>query len=261
MRSNINLFGRILKRDDIMVRYKGIAASKGVASGSAYILRKIDNHMDKKKPEGVEKEKIRVEKASVQTQKQLQILQDKADGIIGEEGAAIFGVHQMMLEDPEYLAAIYSMLDAEVVNAEDAVVAAGKHFADLFAGMDDEYIKSRSIDITDISNRLIMNLRGKGERSIDLPGETVIITDDLLPSEIMSLYGKNLRAFVIKNGAVNSHTAILARLLNIPAVVAVPLEICEIPAGLTIVVDGDSGDVILDPDDEIITQIRNKVHK
>lgn len=144
---------------------------------------------------------------------------------MGESSAAIFEVHQMMLEDDDYLDAIHSMICTEMVNAEFAVAMTGDNFAAMFAGMDDDYMKARAADVKDISNRLIRNLSGEKEIDFASMEPSVIVADDLTPSETVQMDKEKILAFVAVHGSANSHTSILARMMNIPALIGVPVNL------------------------------------
>jgi phosphotransferase system enzyme I (PtsI) len=157
----------------------------------------------------------------------------------------------MILEDEDYLDAIDSMIRTECVNAEYAVAVTGDNFAEMFAGMDDDYMKARAADITDISNRLVRNLSGETEVDLGTLGPSIIVADDLTPSETVQMDKDKILAFVTVHGSTNSHTAILARMMNIPALVGVPMDLCQLQSGTLAVVDGFKGEVCFEPSEEI----------
>ena len=189
----------------------------------------------------------------------LQYLYEKAVKEVGESGAAIFEIHQMMLEDDDYLEAIHNMIRTEMVNAEYAVAVTGDNFAEMFANMDDDYMKARASDVKDISNRLIKNL--KGEEDIDFTSmePSVIVADELTPSETVQIDKEKILAFVTVHGSVNSHTSILARMMNIPALIGVPINLEEIQSGMLVVVDGFNGEVIFEPTGEVCTDVKRRI--
>ena len=166
----------------------------------------------------------RVKTALEQAKEQLGKLYDKALKEVGEENAAIFEVHQMLIEDEDYLESIENTIRTEMVNAEFAVAVAGDNFAEIFAGMEDEYMQARAADIKDISNRLVNNLCGNEEIDLSSIEPSVIVADDLTPSETVQMDKEKILAFVTVHGSTNSHTAILARTMNIPALIGVPLD-------------------------------------
>lgn len=189
----------------------------------------------------------------------MQYLYEKAVKEVGESGAAIFEIHQMMLEDDDYLEAIHNMIRTEMVNAEYAVAVTGDNFAEMFANMDDDYMKARASDVKDISNRLIKNL--KGEEDIDFTSmePSVIVADELTPSETVQIDKEKILAFVTVHGSVNSHTSILARMMNIPALIGVPINLEEIQSGMLVVVDGFNGEVIFEPTGEVCTDVKRRI--
>ena len=162
----------------------------------------------------------------------------------------VFSPHQMMLEDEDYLEAIQNMIQTEMVNAEYAVAVTGDNFSQMFASMDDDYMKARAADIKDISERLVRNLSGQEDADLSDIDPSVIVADDLSPSETVQMDKEKILAFVTVHGSTNSHTAILARMMNIPALIGVPLALDELKNGTTAVVDGFTGQVTFEPDEE-----------
>ena len=196
----------------------------------------------------------RLKNACVESVNQLQNLYCRAVREVGEASAAIFEVHQMFLEDEDYLDAIHSMILTEQVNAEYAVAVTGDNFSQMFANMDDEYMKARAADIKDVSNRLVRNLSGQKEIDWEEIEPTIIIADDLTPSETVQMDKNKILAFVTVHGSSNSHTAILARMMNIPAIIGVPLDLEIVNNGMQAVVNGSTGEVIFEPTEEILVQ-------
>ena len=230
--------------------FQGKSVYKGIAMGPVVVLRKNDYQVKRTRIEDAEAEAARVDVALKASQEQLQKLYDKAVKEVGEASAAIFEVHQMMLEDEDYLEAIQSMIRTEQVNAEYAVAVTGDNFAEMFASMDDDYMKARSADIRDISERLVRNLSGQGDVDLSSIEPSVIVADDLSPSETVQMDKDKILAFVTVHGSTNSHTAILARMMNIPALIGVKMNLEELQTGMTAVVDGFGGKVTFDPDEE-----------
>lgn len=228
----------------------GKSVYKGITMGLVTVLKKNDYLVKRTRIEDAEAEIARVEQALECSKKQLRKLYNKAIGEVGEASAAIFEVHQMMLEDEDYLDAILSMIRTELVNAEYAVAMTGDNFSQMFASMDDDYMKARAADVKDISERLVRNLSGQEEFDLSSAGPSIIVADDLSPSETVQMDKKKILAFVTVHGSTNSHTAILARMMNIPALIGVPLDIEQIKNGMTAVVDGFKGQVIFEPDSE-----------
>jgi phosphotransferase system enzyme I (PtsI) len=228
----------------------GKSVYKGIVLGPVMVLNN-DFQVKRSKIEDAEAEIRRVTEAGAKAQEQLQKLYKKAIREVGEASAAIFEVHQMLLEDEDYLDAIHSMIRTEEVNAEYAVSVTGDNFADMFAAMDDDYMKARAADIHDISNRLVRNLAGIEEIDMNEMEPSIIVADDLTPSETVQMDKKKILAFVTVHGSTNSHTAILARMMNIPALIGVPMDLSEIRNGMQAVVDGFQGEVIFEPTEEL----------
>lgn len=234
-----------------MQRFQGKSVYKGIAMGPVVVLKKNDYQVKRTRIEDPEAEAKRVTEAVEKSQDQLGRLYDKAVKEVGEASAAIFEVHQMMLEDEDYLEAIQNMIQTEQVNAEYAVAVTGDNFAEMFAAMDDDYMKARSADIKDISERLVRNLSGQEDTDLSSIEPSVIVADDLSPSETVQMDKDKILAFVTVHGSTNSHTAILARMMNIPALIGVEMDLDELKTGMTAVVDGFQGQVIFEPDEEV----------
>ena len=234
-----------------MQRFQGKSVYKGIAMGPVVVLKKNDYQVKRTRIEDPESEAKRVTEAVEKSQDQLGRLYDKAVKEVGEASAAIFEVHQMMLEDEDYLEAIQNMIQTEQVNAEYAVAVTGDNFAEMFAAMDDDYMKARSADIRDISERLVRNLSGQEDTDLSSIEPSVIVADDLSPSETVQMDKDKILAFVTVHGSTNSHTEILARMMNIPALIGVEMDLDELKTGMTAVVDGFQGQVIFEPDEEI----------
>lgn len=241
--------------------FQGKSVYKGIAMGPVVVLRKNDYQVKRTRIEDAEAEAARVDVALKASQEQLQKLYDKAVKEVGEASAAIFEVHQMMLEDEDYLEAIQNMIRTEQVNAEYAVAVTGDNFAEMFASMDDDYMKARSADIKDISERLVRNLSGQGDVDLSSIEPSVIVADDLSPSETVQMDKDKILAFVTVHGSTNSHTAILARMMNIPALIGVKMDLEELQTGMTAVVDGFGGKVTFEPDEELKAQTEARMQE
>ena len=239
--------------------FQGKSVYKGIAMGPIVVLKKDDYQVKRTRIEDPEAEVKRVDAALEKSKEQLQKLYDKAVKEVGEASAAIFEVHQMMLEDDDYLEAIQNTIRTEQVNAEYAVATTGDNFAEMFASMDDDYMKARSADIKDISERLVRNLSGQEDTDLSSIDPSVIVADDLSPSETVQMDKDKILAFVTVHGSTNSHTAILARMMNIPALIGVPMDLDELKTGMTAVVDGFEGTVTFDPDEEIKAQTEKRM--
>ncbi len=230
-----------------MEQYQGKAAVQGVAIGPIAEWKKQEKQIRREHIDDIEAEKQRFAQAQKIAKEQLQVLYDKAVGEVGETNAAIFEVHQMMLEDADYVGAITNMIETQSVNVEFAAAEAGTNFSAVFEAMDDEYMKARAADIRDITERLIRILNGSSEGMKELSEPSIIVADDLTPSETVQLDKQMIIAFVTRQGSVNSHTAILARTMNIPALVSA--NIPEGVDGRPAVVNGNDGTVTIDPDE------------
>ncbi len=244
-----------------MKRYSGKTVYKGIQMGPVFVLKGKESQVKRVRIEDAQAEIERVEHAVRKAQEQLQRLYDKAVKEVGEASAAIFEVHQMMLEDEDYLEAIHNMIRTEMVNAEYAAAVTGDNFSEMFANMDDEYMKARAADIKDISTRLVNNLTGNEDTDFESKEPMIIVADDLTPSETVQMDKEKILAFVTVHGSANSHTAILARMMNIPALIGVPLDLDAIHTGMYAVVDGFQGEVIFEPDEETRADAKERIEQ
>ena len=244
-----------------MMRFSGKTVYKGIQMGPVLVLKGNDSQVKRDKIQDADAEIERVGLAVEKAQQQLGKLYDKAVKEVGETSAAIFEVHQMMLEDEDYLDAIHNMIRTEMVNAEYAVAVTGDNFSEMFAGMDDDYMKARAADIKDISNRLVQNLQGKEDIDLNSSEPAIIVADDLSPSETVQMDKDKILAFVTVHGSSNSHTAILARMMNIPALIGVPLDLDALHSGMTAVVDGFTGEVIFEPDEQTCEDAKKRMEE
>ena len=244
-----------------MLKFSGKSVYKGIVLGPAAILKNNDFQVKRERAEDSEAEIARVETAVEKAQEQLQKLYEKAVKEVGEASAAIFEVHQMMLEDDDYRDAISSMIRTEQINAEYAVAVTGDNFSEMFANMDDDYMKARAADIKDISNRLVRNLSGQEDVDFSSMEPSIIIADDLSPSETVQMDKSKILAFVTVHGSTNSHTAILARMMNIPALIGVPMNLDEIHTGQTAIVDGFKAEVVFDPTEELCRETQSRMQE
>ena len=242
-----------------METLKGKAVYKGIALGKISVLRKTENVVKRVKIEDVDAELQRVEVAKAQAIEQLGKLYDKAVKEVGEASAAIFEVHQMMLEDLDFNEAIENTIRTQEVNAEYAVASTGDSFSEMFASMDDDYMKARAVDIKDISERLVQNLAGNGDNDLDFTEPVIVVADDLTPSETVQMDKEKILAFVTVHGSTNSHTAILARMMNIPALIGVEMNLEDMQTGTEAVVDGFTGEFILCPEEEVRAKAQKKL--
>lgn len=244
-----------------MQYFQGKSVYKGIVMGPVAVLKKNDYQVKRARIEDPEAEVKRVKEAVEVSKKQLGRLYDKAVREVGEASAAIFEVHQMMLEDEDYLESMENMIRTELVNAEYAAAATGDNFAEMFAAMDDEYMKACSADVKDISERLVRNLSGEGDNDLSSMEPSVIVADDLSPSETVQMDKEKILAFVTVHGSTNSHTAILARMMNIPALIGVPMDLNGLKTGMTAVVDGFSGQVIFEPEEDVQKETEKRMQE
>ena len=236
--------------------FQGKSVYKGIVMGPVAVLKKNDYQVKRARIEDPEAEVKRVEEAVEVSKKQLGRLYDKAVREVGEASAAIFEVHQMMLEDEDYLESMENMIRTELVNAEYAAAATGDNFAGMVAAMDDEYMKARSADVKDISERLVRNLSGEGDNDLSSMEPSIIVADDLSPSETVQMDKSKVLAFVTRKGSSNSHTAILARTMNIPALINIEYD--DSMDGKMAVVDGKTGSLIVEPDADTLKKYQDQ---
>ena len=244
-----------------MQYFQGKSVYKGIVMGPVAVLKKNDYQVKRARIEDPEAEVKRVKEAVEVSKKQLGRLYDKAVREVGEASAAIFEVHQMMLEDEDYLESMENMIRIELVNAEYTAAATGDNFAEMFAAMDDEYMKARSADVKDISERLVRNLSGEGDNDLSSMEPSIIVADDLSPSETVQMDKEKILAFVTVHGSTNSHTAILARMMNIPALIGVPMDLNSLKTGMMAVVDGFSGQVIFEPEEDVQKETEKRMQE
>ena len=228
--------------------YQGKSVFGGIAIGHLCVYKKGEQQVQRQKVEDVEAEVKRFQDAKEAAQAQLGELYDKAVKEVGEANAAIFEMHQMLLEDEDYQDSVENIIRTQQVNAEYATAVTSDHFSSMFAEMDDDYMKERAADIRDISERVIANLNGENKSKVVTDEPVIILADDLAPSETVQLEKDKVLSFVTVHGSVNSHTAILARTMGIPALVSTEMELSEELDGKLAVVDGNHGMIYIDPD-------------
>lgn len=242
-----------------MKKFNGKGVYGAVAIGKISVFKKPDAAIKRVRVEDTEKEKERVAQAKAAAAEQLRKIYEKALKEVGETNAQIFEIHMMMLEDDDYNESIENIIDSQSVNAEYAVALTADNFAEMFASMDDPYMQARSADVKDISNRMIANLTGAAADGAETNDKMIVCADDLAPSETISLDKDKVMAFVTAHGSSNSHTAILARNMNIPAVIGVGDEfLAQINDGDTAIVDGFTGEIYLDPDEQTLAKMEEK---
>ena len=242
-----------------MTRYKGKGVYGAVATGKIKVLKKQDIQVKRIRTAFPEKELERFSAAKEKALSQLQQIYEKALVEVGEANAQIFEIHMMMVEDEDYNEAIEGMIKTQSVNAEYAVAVTADNFAEMFRAMEDSYMQARAADIKDISNRLISCLTSDNSAEEHTDGKVIICADDLAPSETVALNKENVLAFATAYGSSNSHTAILARSMNIPAIIGLGEEFLRaVKDGDTAIADGFSGELILSPDDVTITDYEHR---
>ena len=241
-----------------MERYNGKSVFGGIAIGRISVYKKGEQQVKRNRITDVDAELSRFEDAKKTAIEQLQGLYDKALKEVGEANAAIFEVHQMMLDDGDYNESIANIIKSQEVNAEYAVASTGDNFSQMFAAMEDDYMRARAADIKDISERIISILSGKGDNAIGADEPAIIVADDLAPSETVQLDKDMVLSFVTVHGSLNSHTAILARTMAIPALVGTPLPLDESVDGKLGVVDGGAGVIYVDPDEKTLEAMKKK---
>ena len=240
--------------------YQGKSVFGGIAIGKIQVWKKGEQQVKRYKVEDLDGEVARFQTAKDEAVEQLGALYEKALKEVGEASAAIFEVHQMLLEDDDYIESVENTIRTQEVNAEYALAATGDNFANMFAAMDDEYMRERAADFKDITERVITILNGGGQQQMDASEPTIIIADDLAPSETVQMDKDKVLSFVTVHGSLNSHTAILARTMGIPALIGtLELHLDESLNGAMAVVDGNVGCVYIDPDEETLVQMQEKL--
>lgn len=239
-----------------MERHTGKKVFGGIAIGRIRFYQKELNMVIRKKITDVEAELKRYEDAKTTAIEQLGELYEKAVKTVGELNAQIFEVHSMMLEDDDYNDSVCNMIRQQGVNAEYAVAVTGDNFSDMFAGMEDEYFKARAIDVKDISERVISILSGKDNRQEAVEEPAIIVAEDLTPSETVQMDKEKILAFATRLGSSNSHTAILARTMSIPALIGVAID--ESWNGKMAIVDGNAGEIIIEPDEDVLAEYQKR---
>lgn len=239
-----------------MERYTGKSIFKGIAIGKILFYQKGEQPVKRVKVEDTAEQIKRYEDARAKAAEQLQGLYEKALKEVGEANAAVFEVHQMMLEDDDYIDSVVNIIETQQVNAEFAVATTGDNFAKMFAEMEDDYFKARAADVKDISERMVNILSGNESGGALGDEPVIVVAEDLAPSETVQMDKEKLLAFVTRLGSANSHTAILARTMNIPALIEVDIK--EEWNGKMAVVDGYTGTFYIDPDEETLKKMQEK---
>ena len=239
-----------------MEKYTGKSIFKGIAIGKILFYQKGEQPVKRVKIEDTAEQIKRYEDARAKAAEQLQGLYEKALKEVGEVNAAVFEVHQMMLEDDDYIDSVVNIIETQQVNAEFAVATTGDNFAKMFAEMEDDYFKARAADVKDISERMVNILSGNESGGAIGDEPVIVVAEDLAPSETVQMDKEKLLAFVTRLGSANSHTAILARTMNIPALIEVDIK--EEWNGKMAVVDGYTGTFYIDPDEETLKKMQEK---
>ena len=241
-----------------MEQYQGKSVFGGVAIGRIHVFSKGQQQVKRIKVQDTEAEKKRYREAVQTAITELQGLYDKALKEVGEANATIFEMHQMMLEDEDFTESVENIIDSQSVNAEYAVASTGDNFAQMFASMDDEYMRGRAADVKDISERLVSVLNGASRQQMDADEPVIVMAVDLAPSETVQMDKDKVLSFVTTQGSVNSHTAILARTMSIPALIGVDMPLDAELEGKFAIVDGDNGTVYIDPSEDVLAQMQEK---
>ena len=244
-----------------MIVMQGKGVSAGVMKGPLYLFRRQDTAVMKNHVEDTQWEKQRLAQAQEKAIAQLEALAERCREESGEESAILFETHAMFVEDEDYVECIHECLEDEQCNAEYAVEVAGEQFAAMFAAMDDAYMQARAADVRDVSRRLLNNLMGIAEGGIDSDVPVILMADDLAPSETIQLDKSKILGFATQGGSSNSHTAILARTMGIPAICGMGEALKPEYAGRMAYIDGETGCLYLDPDELTLLTLKEKFDK
>ena len=244
-----------------MNKYTGKSVFGGIAIGKIMVYEKGEHQVKRVKVTDAESEKNRYYEAVETAFKQLGELHDKALREVGEANAAIFEIHQMMLEDDDYKESVEHIIESQMVNAEYAIAQTGDNFSQMFAAMDDEYMRGRAADVKDITERLLGILSGNTGSGVDADEPVIMVAEDLAPSETVQMDKSKILSFVTQKGSVNSHTAILARTMGIPALIGSDIVIDDSLNGKQGVVDGTNGVVYIEPDEATLSAMQEEQRK
>ena len=242
-----------------MQRYQGKGVFGGIAIGKIHIYAKGEQQVKRYKITDTRAELERFQAARHKAVEQLELLHEKAVKEVGKANAAIFEIHQMMLMDDDYQESIENIITTQQVNAEYAVAVTSDNFAAMFASMEDEYMRGRGADVKDISERVLTILMGRDKAAVLTEEPVIIVADDLAPSETVQLDKDKVLSFVTVHGSANSHTAILARTMSIPALIGTPVPLDASIDGHPAVVDGNNGCIYVDPDEETLSIMEGKL--
>lgn len=239
-----------------MQTYRGKSVFGGIAIGKIKVCKKERQQVRRRKVEDVEAELARYERAKAQAMEQLSDLYEKALREVGEENAAIFEVHRMMLEDGDYNESVENIVRSNGVNAEYAVASTGDNLSRMFAAMEDDYMRARAADVKDVSERVIANLQGTAGEAADVDEPVIVVAEDLAPSETVQMDKEKVLSFVTALGSLNSHTAILARTMGIPALVGAEVPLDASLDGRLGIVDGAAGILYVEPEEELLARMK-----
>lgn len=237
-----------------MIILEGKAVFEGVAIGRLSIYKKNEQSVKREKVEDTDAEIKRYEAAREMATEQLQVLYDKAVKEVGEASAEIFEAHQLMVEDGDYIDSVENIISTQGVNAEYAVAETGDNFQKMFLDMEDEYFRGRAADVKDITERIINCLSGAGGGGIVTDEPVIVVADDLAPSETVQMDKDKILSFVTVHGSANSHTSILAKTMNIPAIIGCDIPLTDEMDGRDAIVDGFEGKVYIDPDPDVLAE-------
>ena len=237
-----------------MIIKEGRAVFEGVAIGKLSVFKKSEQTVKREKVEDVEAEVKRYEDARAKAVEQLQALYEKAVKEVGEASAEIFEAHQMMVEDGDYIDSVENIIRSQGLNSEFAVAQTGDNFQKMFLEMDDEYFRGRAADVKDITERIINCLAGGGSEGIESDEPVIVVADDLAPSETVQMDKDKILSFVTVHGSANSHTSILAKTMNIPAIIGCDIPLTDEMNGREAIVDGFEGKVYIDPDPDVLAE-------
>ena len=244
-----------------MILMQGKGVSKGVVKGPIYFYQRAENVVAQSAAADLEEEKRRLEEAKEKSVEQLGALADKAREEAGDEAAMLFETHAMFVEDEDFVDCMNAALEEEHCTAERAVEIAGEQFAAMLAAMDDAYMQARAADIKDVARRILNNLMGVTEGGIDSEVPVILAADDLAPSETLQLDKSKILGFITQGGSGNSHTAILARTMGIPAICGLGDQLKQELNGRLAYIDGETGKVAMDPDDITLAAFQAKYEK
>lgn len=251
--------GKMIEKDgNAMVTCNGKSVYNGIAIGKIFVYKKNEQQVNRIRIHDVAFEMQRFHEAKVLAVLQLQELHERASREVGEVNAAIFEIHQMMLEDQDYLDSIENIIKNQELNAEYAVATTGDNYSLMFSSMDDAYMRERAADVKDVSERILSILKGNQSITITYDEPVIIVAEDLAPSETIQFDKEKVLAFVTVKGSLNSHTAILARSMNIPALIETEINTDSTMNGKLAIVDGFMGKIFIEPNEDVLRELQKK---